>query len=171
VSAMEGRGDGCSARTHTHGDCAVGDAPVSYCRWRVVSGPTVDPSLADDTYMVLVERLLTLKERRHVGLGASVLACALSDIYTLIKAGPATKVARISLFVPVCEDCLHAASTAAKVGFQLHGPVRAEDPTTFVDAPEFLSKIHGVQEFTIDVPGFIAAMEDMERRGAAGGAA
>jgi hypothetical protein len=68
--------------------------------------------------------------------------------------------------VPVCEECLHAAATATKVGFSLFGAPRAVDPTGFVDVADFAAKTQGVQEFAIDVPGFMEAMAAMGTGGA-----
>jgi GNAT superfamily N-acetyltransferase len=66
---------------------AVGDAPVAYARWRAVTAASIDPpapGVAPDGRAVLViDRLLVLKEYRQRGFSKNVLQVGLLTQFCL----------------------------------------------------------------------------------------
>lgn len=127
---------------------AVGDAPVSYARWRVMTIRDVDgPASPDPGVMVVIDRLLTLKSYRRKGYGKATLGQCLMDILSMMQEANVA-VSRISMFIPAKAECLYAAQTALKYGLQnVAGGPRPSDPTMTAN-PDFY-RDSGVQEFTV----------------------
>ena len=136
--------------------CAVGDAPVSYARWRLVPACALDGGEPTDELVAVVDRLLTSKEYRRRGYGRGILAFCFADILQAMME-MRMDIVRVSMFIPIQADCVAAAQTAVTCGLQTHGPARAEDPT-FTAMPEYISEA-GIQEFTIAAQNLTNAYE------------
>jgi len=151
---------------------AVGDAPVSYARWRVVPSAEIDgpapagASAAETAPIVVIDRLATLPAYRRRGFGKQTLAdCLLDILEMMMSAGVGVK--RIAMFIPRVPSCTFAAETASKCSLATASQ-RAYDPARAA-LPEFHGEA-GVVEFAI-APAALHAMYVAARGGGAAGAA
>ena len=136
----------------------VGDAPVSYARWRVMNAADVDgppaagASAAAAATIVVIDRLLTLSAYRHRGYAKQTLADCMLDILELMVRAD-VKVQRIAIFIPRLPACTYAAETALKCSLASTSQ-RPYDPTRAA-LPEFHGEA-GVVEFAIDAAALLA---------------
>ena len=146
--------DDCEAQSrHILG--LIGDAPVSYARWRVMSAADVDGAAAAPAAppVVVIDRLVTLPAYRRRGFAKLTLTDTLMDILQMMmQAGVAVQ--RIAMFIPRVAACAHAAETAMKAGLA-NTSTRAADPTHTV-LPAFHGDA-GVAEFAVDAAALIEA--------------
>lgn len=146
---------------------AVGDAPVCYARWRVVTAAEADGTPGAPGAVVVIDRLLTLPLYRKAGYGQRVLAETLTDILQMLAQAGGAGVQRISAFVPVNTACVNAAKTLMKCGFA-SASTRKADPLAGI-SPEFHGEA-GVQEFSLS-PETAMAVYQAAMAAAPGGAA
>lgn len=147
---------------------AVGDAPVCYARWRVVTAAEADGAPGAPGAVVVIDRLLTLPLYRKAGYGQRVLAETLTDILQMLAQAGGAGVQRISAFVPVNTACVNAAKTLMKCGFASTS-TRKADPLAGI-SPEFHGEA-GVQEFSLSPDAAMAAYQAAMAPGGAAAAA
>jgi len=132
----------------------VGDAPVAFARWRVMTVADVDGGAGGEDLVAVIDRLLVMRDYRGRRYGVGVLVACLTDILRmLIEARP--PVSRIAMFVPVQDACLPAAHTAVACGLASVGAARMVDPTG-ATGPAFLTEA-GVQEFSMTTEALSSA--------------
>lgn len=153
---------------------AVADAPVSYARWRVVPANVVDPAASADTFIVLVDRLLTLPEYRKKGYASALLGTLLQNVVQQMLEMPevAPRVLRTSLIIPISALCVPATYVARKVGMNVFGEAMASDPSGLVTCEDFIAtgNCGGFQEFAISLSDMAEAyMRYTEAAAAAAG--
>jgi len=147
--------DDCEAQSrHILG--LIGDAPVSYARWRVMTAADVDgvaPTSPAAPPVVVIDRLVTLQAYRRRGFAKLTLTDTLMDILQMMmQAGVAVQ--RIAMFIPRVAACAHAAETAMKAGLT-NTNTRPADPTRTV-----LPAYHGdagVAEFAVAAAALLEA--------------
>lgn len=156
---------------------AVGDAPVSYARWRLVTLaelglPSTNGGDPAQQYVGLIDRLAVLPSYRQRGYGAATLLAVFQDIaYFMVSRNILLE--RISMFIHYSTLGLGAARTAAKLGMVAVGDRHAVDPSHFYN-PAFIGDV-GVQEFATTAQALLSVVgiagDGTDAGAAAGGAA
>lgn len=109
----------------------IGDAPVAYARWRAVSAASIDPpapgAAPDGRAVLVIDRLLVLKDYRRRGFAKNILQVTLADATQHIVriAVPASKVC---IFVPSRPEFAPIARICMALGLNAVAE-RPSDPT------------------------------------------
>lgn len=143
----------------------IGDAPVSYARWRPMQLSAIDGPAAAGL-IVIIDRFLVLPMYRKRKIGRSTLHKCVLDVVQTSKMLGVADVQRVSMFVPRDPKCAYAAQTADGLGIKARGDARAVDPTGTA-SPEFYAG-NGVQEFSVDM-ATLSADYDRAMAAASGG--
>lgn len=159
----------------------VGDAPVSYARWRIATQSElglpsyVEGANPDATFVAVIDRFCVLPAYRRKGYGAITLHGCLLDIAQMMVAQNVA-LDRVSLFVHCHRFGVPIATLAKdKMGFDAIGPVLPSDPAKFYNpgyiaaAPHAPADETGVQEFALSMDK-LATIAQAAAASAGGGA-